>query len=328
MAEIDHRAKNLLAAIQAMVMLTKSNARSVGDYADTLIGRLHAMARAHDLLARDRWTGAGLHELIRNEFAAYVGADGHALRLAGEDVMLPPRAAQTLSLALHELTTNAAKYGALSVAGRPGRDRDLDRADGGGRRPRAELGRSRRAGGHAARASRLRQRADRARHRPRPRRQHQPHVRAPRACAARSACRCPEEPSAPPRAATTSWEGPVRGTVIIVQDDFVEAERLRLLLEQAGYRVPGIAGRTAEAMRLAQRPRPQLAIVDMMLEIDVDGIHTATELARRHALKVLITTGFPDAVIQAENVAQLACAIVKKPYTDQEMLAAVARCLA
>ena len=117
-------------------------------------------------------------------------------------------------------------------------------------------------------------------------------------------------------------------TVIIVQDDFVEAERLRQLLEQAGYRVPGIAGRSGEAIRLAQRAHAELAIVDMMLEIDVDGIHTATELARQHALKVLITTGFPDAVIEAADVAALACAIVKKPYSDAEILAAVARCLA
>jgi PAS domain S-box-containing protein len=114
MAEIDHRAKNLLAAIQATVLLTKSNARSVGDYADTLIGRLHAMARAHDLLARDKWQGARLRELIGDEFAAYVGSDSNAVEITGEDVLLRPRAAQTLSLALHELTTNAAKYGALS----------------------------------------------------------------------------------------------------------------------------------------------------------------------------------------------------------------------
>jgi two-component sensor histidine kinase len=132
MAEIDHRAKNLLAAVQAMVMLTKATSRSVADYAETLIGRLHAMSRAHDLLARDKWTGARLHELIRDEFAAYVGTDGHALTLDGEDVLLPPRAAQTLSLALHELTTNAAKYGALSVPdGKVEIDTAIERGDDG-----------------------------------------------------------------------------------------------------------------------------------------------------------------------------------------------------
>ena len=114
-AEIDHRAKNLLATIQAMALLTGSDARSVRDYAETLIGRLQAMARAHDLLARDKWQGARLHDLIEGEFAAYVGADADALALSGNDLLLSPRAAQTLSLVFHELTTNAAKYGALSV---------------------------------------------------------------------------------------------------------------------------------------------------------------------------------------------------------------------
>jgi DNA-binding response OmpR family regulator len=116
--------------------------------------------------------------------------------------------------------------------------------------------------------------------------------------------------------------------ILIVQDDFLAAERLRLLLVQAGHTVVGVAARTRGAIDLAGQHRPHLAIVDMMLEIDVDGIHTATELVRRHQVKIIVTTGFPDAVIQAEGVPALACAIVKKPYTDDEILAGVAHCLA
>jgi DNA-binding response OmpR family regulator len=116
--------------------------------------------------------------------------------------------------------------------------------------------------------------------------------------------------------------------ILIVQDDFLAAERLRLLLVEAGYDVVGVAGRTSGATALADQHRPDLAVVDMMLEIDVDGVHTATELVRRYQVKVLITTGFPDSVIQAEGVPALACAIVKKPYADEEILAGVARCLA
>ncbi len=115
--------------------------------------------------------------------------------------------------------------------------------------------------------------------------------------------------------------------ILLVQADFLGAERLRLLLERSGYRVAGVAGRTDEAVRLVKRHQPRLAIVDLMLEIDVDGIRTATVLARRFALKILITTGFPDFVTESVGAAKLACAIVKKPYTDDELLAAVARCL-
>ena len=115
--------------------------------------------------------------------------------------------------------------------------------------------------------------------------------------------------------------------ILIVQDDFLAAERLRLLLVKAGHNVVGVAGRTKGAADLADRHHPDLAIVDMMLEVNVDGIQTASELAKRHGVKILITTGFPDSIIQAEDVPDLACAIVKKPYTDDEILAAVARCL-
>ena len=81
-------------------------------------------------------------------------------------------------------------------------------------------------------------------------------------------------------------------------------------------------------MQLAEQHQPDLAIVDMMLELDVDGIRTATALARATRIKILITTGFPDSVIETEGVPDLACAIVKKPYSDEEVLDAVARCLA
>lgn len=117
------------------------------------------------------------------------------------------------------------------------------------------------------------------------------------------------------------------GGILIVQDDFLSAERLRALLTGRGYAIAGIASRTRGAERLARRERPDLAIIDMMLEVDADGIQTATALAREHGLKILITTGFPDSIIQDESVPAIACAIVKKPYTDEEILQAVAKCL-
>ena len=114
-AEVDHRAKNLLATIQAMVLLAKRDTKSIDDFAATLLGRLHAMGRAHDLLARDKWTGASLHDVVRSELQAFAGVGSARLSMVGDDARLSARAAQTLSLALHELTTNALKHGALSV---------------------------------------------------------------------------------------------------------------------------------------------------------------------------------------------------------------------
>ena len=116
-AEIDHRAKNLLASVQSMIVLSQRDVRSVDAYAKTLIGRIGAMSRSHDLLSREKWEGARLHDLIRSELDSIVGEDSDAVVIVGEDVRLSARPAQTLALALHELTTNAAKYGALSIPG-------------------------------------------------------------------------------------------------------------------------------------------------------------------------------------------------------------------
>jgi two-component system, response regulator PdtaR len=115
--------------------------------------------------------------------------------------------------------------------------------------------------------------------------------------------------------------------ILIVQDDFLQAEALRIVLEGGGYEVVGLARDTATADRLATQHRPALAIVDLMLEIDVDGIATATVLRQRFGLEILITTGFPDSVVEREGVDDFACAVLKKPYSDEEVLDAVARCL-
>lgn len=111
--EVDHRAKNMLAVVQAALRLTR--ATTVDEFVEVIEGRIAALARAQTLLAADRWSGADLRSLIRGELRAFLDrADGARVELSGETVMLPAGAAQPVSMAIHELATNAVKYGALS----------------------------------------------------------------------------------------------------------------------------------------------------------------------------------------------------------------------
>jgi len=111
--EVDHRARNALALVQSIVRLTRAD--NIKSYIAAVDGRIAALARAHTLLAQSRWQGADLARLVDEELAAYRGGDAQRIVASGPDVSLEPRTAQTLALALHELSTNAAKYGALSV---------------------------------------------------------------------------------------------------------------------------------------------------------------------------------------------------------------------
>jgi len=113
MQELDHRVKNALAKIQALIQQTKVGAHSVDDFALALESRVRALAHAHNLMAATHWQGAQLRELIEGEIAPYRTA--YNVRICGEDVTLRAQAASTLTLVIHELSTNAAKYGALSA---------------------------------------------------------------------------------------------------------------------------------------------------------------------------------------------------------------------
>jgi PAS domain S-box-containing protein len=109
--EVDHRAKNALALAQSIVRLTRAG--DVKAYVQAVEGRINALARVHTILSLSSWQGAEIKKLIVEELAPY--SVGGQIKVCGSEVQLQPTTAQTLALALHELVTNSAKYGALST---------------------------------------------------------------------------------------------------------------------------------------------------------------------------------------------------------------------
>ena len=109
--EVDHRAKNALAVVKALVSLTR--ATTVEGFVEAVRGRVSALGRAHSLLAQNSWQGAELGQIVSDETGPYHRPG--QIRAEGPPIVLGPNAVQPISLLIHELATNAVKYGALSV---------------------------------------------------------------------------------------------------------------------------------------------------------------------------------------------------------------------
>jgi two-component sensor histidine kinase len=114
-AELNHRVKNILAIVNSIAGQTVRASSSLGSFSTAFSGRIKALAVAHDVLTRTRWIGIGLNELLSALLEPHQGTDEARVILQGPPVLLPAQAVMPLSMAMHELATNASKYGALSV---------------------------------------------------------------------------------------------------------------------------------------------------------------------------------------------------------------------
>lgn len=115
MRELSHRSKNLLAIVQAIAVRSIRNSERFEDFELKFLARIQSMARAHDIMVRNQWAGASIREIIDIEVTTYDDDQLKRIAVRGESIMLSATAAQNVGLAVHELATNATKYGALST---------------------------------------------------------------------------------------------------------------------------------------------------------------------------------------------------------------------
>jgi two-component sensor histidine kinase len=112
-SELDHRVKNVLALVSAITLRTRETSKTMDEFVAAINGRIKSLAVTHELSSERSWQGIPVAELVRRELAPYATADN--TQIDGPDVTLNVDAAQVLAMVIHELTTNAAKYGAISV---------------------------------------------------------------------------------------------------------------------------------------------------------------------------------------------------------------------
>jgi len=113
--ELNHRVKNMLAVVISLATQTLKRAGTLEEFSGVFLGRVHALTAAYTLLTRESWSGVQLREVVEEELRPFMAGDRASIEIEGPPVPLDPRGALALGMAIHELATNAAKYGALSV---------------------------------------------------------------------------------------------------------------------------------------------------------------------------------------------------------------------
>jgi PAS domain S-box-containing protein len=325
--EVDHRAKNILAVVSSLVTLTRAPTREA--FIESLTGRIAAMSRAHGLLAQQRWQGASLRRVVHDELEAH--AEPSKFSFVGPEIVLSSRAVQPVGMLLHELSTNAVKYGALSVPDGHvyltwERSENgsiwLSWRESGGPRVRpptepgfgttliqqiieSQLGGTFRAHwdteGYGLMMS-LPETALQSSGKD-----------------TRSAPPSEEEIRASPPKSAQNAEGDSGGTLLIVEDEPLLAMQLSQSLKEFGWTVLGVAGSIEDANRiLANKARPDAAILD----VDLGGspVFPLARALRRSGVPFIFCTGYEDLEYSSEFSS---CTAVRKPATVLQIVRAL-----
>jgi PAS domain S-box-containing protein len=317
--EVDHRAKNLLAVVQSVVQLTRGE--NIAEFKEAIAGRIQSLARTHGLLAAARWEGADLRQLVLDELAPYSRGDETRVRITGPALHLKPAAAQALALIVHELATNAAKYGALAspngrveIGWRTADERvRLDWSESGG--PVVARPERRGFGSIVLQTSVERQLRGKVAL------DWKPEglvctLDLPGAEVLARAIR--PLPNKGPIPADRELIGrPISGRrLLVLEDEALIAAQIEDVLSGAGYEVVGPAARVSEAFDRIYSDQPDAALLD----INVAGERSfpVAELLRSKNVPFALCTGYGEAAIVPENLR--GAPLIAKPFNTDELL--------
>ncbi|HVW72516.1 MAG TPA: response regulator [Rhizomicrobium sp.] len=303
--EVDHRAKNTLAVVQAVVRMAKRD--NVDEYAKAVEGRIAALAQTHELLSQSRWEGASILQLVLEELAPYRGESSQRVTAVGPPLTLKPEQAQIVAMAIHELATNAAKYGSLSVeAGRVDIAWSTDdqflklswRESGG---PRVEPPRKTGFGTKIISSLGANNRGKVS------------FDWAPSGLKCDLQLRYAETPEpAPAPEPVTSGEA---SRLLLVEDEVMVGAFMQELLEAVGYRTTKPIARLADALNAARNERFDAAVLDMNLNGEI--VYPLAELLIAQNVPFVFVTGYaPQALDKRFN----AVPILQKPVAEDELV--------
>ena len=318
MAELDHRVKNTIANIQSLMRHTRRSETTLDGYVESLEKRIKAMAYAHNLLSQSRWRGAELKALIEDELRPHQSASG-AISIEGEPLELRPKAALALSMVFHELTTNAAKYGALSTEGghldirwRVDGDRlRIDWRERGG--PPVDPP-SRKGFGRTVIEQSLAFELDgeaKLRFAPEG-------VECDLVVPLELVHRSPEAEAGDETSTGRQATGrPVR--VLIVEDSMITALDVAQTLEELGFEVLGPTGRVAGALGIIDSATVDVGVLDVNLGKE-DSFPIADRLTEQ-GTPFLFLTGYDAASVLPDRFAGTKC--LTKPFSDKALVQAI-----